>query len=159
LLHFSAIVTAAASAGPTSDLVFAIWKIFSPYLQLLYLNQGYSFFAPEPSPTTMLSYVAERDDGTSVRGRLPEGVLEPRLLYHRYLLLTEHIGIAPPALQDNWYRSYARHLCLKYGAARVRLTRITHYPAAMELIRNGGQLDDPASFDEMDLGVYPCGEP
>jgi hypothetical protein len=158
LFHFSAIVAAAASAGPSSDLIFATWKVFSPYLQFLYLNHGYNFFAPEPAPSTMLTFVAERDDGSSARGRIPENALAPRLLYHRYLLLTEHIGIAPPAFEENWYKSYARHLCHKYGAARIRLTRVTHFPASMELIRNGGQLDDPASYDERDLGVFQCGE-
>jgi hypothetical protein len=156
--HFSAILTAAATSGPSSDLIYAAWRVFRPYLQFLYLNHGYNFFAPEPAPSTLLNFVAERDDGTSVPGRIPDGSLEPRLLFHRYLLLTEHIGIAPADLQENWYKSYARHLCRKYGAARVRLTRLTHYPASMEWIRDGGQLDNPASYDEMDLGVFPCGE-
>ncbi len=159
VFHFSAILAAAGSVGPTSDLVLAAWGLFRPYLQILYLNHGYNFFAPEPAPTTLMTFVAERSDGTSIRGRIPDPSLEPRLLYHRYLLLTEHIGVAPQALLGHWYRSYARHLCHRYGASRIRLTRITHFPPPMELIRDGGQLDSPASYEEMDLGVFRCDEP
>jgi hypothetical protein len=158
VLHFSAILAAAASVGPSSDLVLASWRVFRPYLEILYLNHGYNFYAPEPTPSTLLTFVAERDDGTLVRGRIPDPSLWPRLLYQRHLLLTEHIGIAPPPLHKHWYKSYARHLCHQYAASRIRLTRLTHYPPAMEMVRNGRQLDDPASYEEMDLGVFRCGE-
>jgi hypothetical protein len=158
VLHFIAILAAAGSVGPTSGLVIAIWGAFRPYLQGLYLNQGYNFFAPEPAPSTLLKFEAEREDGTVVRGRIDDRSIQPRLLYHRRLLLTEHIGVAPPELHQNWYASYARHLCRNLRAARIRLTRLTHYPLAMESVRNGARLDEPTTYDEMDLGVFSCGD-
>jgi hypothetical protein len=138
--------------------VLAGWQLFRPYLQALYLNHGYNFFAPEPAPTTMLAYEVERDDGSIIRGRTLDRSVQPRLLYHRYLLLTEHLGLAPPDKLEHWYRSYARHLCRKYGGKRVGLTRITHYPPSMEMVRNGATLDEPFSYEEMFAGDYLCDE-
>jgi hypothetical protein len=158
LFHFAAVIAAAGSVGPTSDLVLAGWKLFRPYLQLFYLNHGYNFFAPQPVPSILLDFEAVRDDGTVVSGRIPNRTIQPRLLYHRYLLLTEHIGVAPPELQPNWYKSYARHICRKYGATRVNLTRVTHLPPTMEMVRNGMGLDAPWSYEEMFAGDFECGE-
>jgi hypothetical protein len=158
VFHFAAIIAAAGSVGPTSELVLAGWRLFRPYLQLFYLNHGYNFFAPQPVPSTLLNFEAVREDGTVVNGRIPDPTIRPRLLYHRYLLLTEHIGVAPPDLQRNWYKSYARHICRKYGAKRVSLTRLTHFPPTMEMVRNGARLDEPRSYEEMFVGDFSCSE-
>jgi hypothetical protein len=159
VLHFSAVLSAASSVGEASPLVLAIWGLFRPYLQVLYLNQGYNFFAPQPAPTTLLDFEVHRPDGSSVRGRLPDHSMQPRLLYHRHLLLTEHIVFMAPAYHDRWYISYARHLCHKYKADRVSLTRLTHIPPTMEMVRNGTRLNDPVTYVEMQLGNFECGDP
>ena len=158
ILHFTAVVAAAGSVGPTSGLVLAIWQRFRPYLQALYLNQGYNFFAPEPVPSTLLEFEVEKADGTVERGRIDDRSLQPRLLYHRHLLLTEHLGIAPVDLQENWYNSYAQHLCHKYRGARIRRKRLTHYPSPMDFVRSGTSLDDRRSYNETDFGVFSCGD-
>ncbi len=159
VLHFSAILAAAGSVGPTPDYVRAIWEFFHPYLQLLSLNQGYNFFAPEPGPTNILDFEVTRGDGTVVRSRLPDHTKYPRLLYQRHLLLTEHIGIAPIDDPRAYYRSYARHVCKKYGGSKVRVIRLFHYPLTMEMVKSGGRLDDPLSFEEIDREDFACGEP
>ena len=158
ILHFAAIVSAAGSVGHTSELVLAGWQFFRPYLQALNLNHGYNFFAPQPAPTTLLAYEVERDDGTVIRGRTLDRSVQPRLLYHRYLLLTEHIGVAPPDRLHFWYKSYARHLCHKFAGARVGLTRLTHYPPTMEMVRSGMTLDEPFSYEEVFVGDFACDE-
>jgi hypothetical protein len=159
LTHFSAILAAAASVGPTSELIVEIWRVFRPYLQFFFLNHGYNYYAPEPAPSTLLDYEVEGPDGSIVaRGRLPNRGLWPRLLYHRYLLLTEHIAVAPPMWQHHWYNSYARHLCRKHGGAKVRLTRLTHSPPTMGMVRDGTRLDDPVTYMEMPLGEFRCGD-
>ena len=158
LFHFTAVLAAAASVGPTSGLVIAIWRPFRPYLQALYLNHGYNFYAPQPSPSTLVAYEVERDDGTVVRGRVLDRSTRPRLLYHRYLLLTEHMGLASPSTLEEWYKSYARHLCHKYGGSRVGLTRLIHYPATMAMVRAGASLDEPFSYEEMFVGDFSCSE-
>ena len=93
------------------------WKTLRPYLQVLYLDHGYHFFAPEPGESTLLAFVAERPDGTVVRGRLPDKAVQPRLLYHRYFMLTEHMNKAPEGLRQAWYDSYARHIGHVYVCA------------------------------------------
>jgi hypothetical protein len=40
LVHFTAVLAAAGSVGPTSGLVIAIWRPFRPYLQALCLHHG-----------------------------------------------------------------------------------------------------------------------
>ncbi len=105
-----------------------------------------------------MTFEIQREDGSLERGRIPDRSIQPRLLYHRHLLLTEHIGIAAPEQEENWYLSYAQHLCRKYRAPRIHLKRLTHFPTPMELVRNGVRLDNRASYDERDLGEYSCGD-
>ena len=71
VFHLAAIIIAPASVSPSSDLVHSGWEVVRPYLQFLYLNHGYHFFAPEPGESTLLAFVAHRQDGTVVRGRIP----------------------------------------------------------------------------------------
>jgi hypothetical protein len=158
LFHFAAVLAAANSVAPTSELMVAVWKPFRPYLQALYLNHGYNFYAPQPAPSTLVAYEVNRPDGTSVRGRILERSVTPRLLYHRYLLLTEHLVFISEEAQKHWYESYAHHLCHKYGGSRVGFTRVMHYPATTEMIRNGATLDDPATYEETFVGRFECGD-
>ena len=157
VLHFVAIFSAAATAGPSSELLESLWKVFQPYLQVLYLNHGYGFFAPEPAPSMMLEYEAVLPDGSVKSGRNPpiEGI-QPRLLYQRNLLLTEHLHLAPADRHDEWYRSYARHLCHALGARRVRLTTLVHSPPSPTMVRSGYEDDDPILYERFYLGEFPC---
>ena len=156
VFHLAAIIIAPASVEPSSDLSRSAWDLVHPYLELLYLNHGNQFFAPEPGESTLLSFEAERDDGTVVRGRIPDRATWPRLLYHRYFMLTEHMKDAPPELQPLWQGSYARHIGGRFGARRVSLTQQTHLLPSMERVRDGGRLDDPESYEEQPLGVFRC---
>jgi hypothetical protein len=155
-LHIVAIIIAPAAVSPSSDLVQAGWDLFQPYLQILYLNHGYHFFAPEPGDSTLLAFQAERPDGTVVSGRIPNRDIVPRLLYHRHFMLTEQMKDAPAELRDQWLGSYAEHIGRKYGAARVRLTGQTHHLPTTEMVREGVRLDDPSSYEDEDLGVFEC---
>lgn len=156
VFHVAAIIIAPASVSPSSELVNAAWMVCRPYLQVLYLDHGYHFFAPEPSSSTLLAFVAERDDGSTIRGRIPDRTIAPRLLYHRYFMLTEHMIDAPEGLQGRWYDSYARHLGHEFGARRVTLTRQSHGLPTLEMVRNGIRLDDPAGYEEYPIGVFQC---
>ncbi len=156
--HVSAIVIAPASVSPASSLVQSVWLVFRPYLQLLYLNNGYHFFAPEPAESTLLAYKAEREDGTVIEGRIPNRQIVPRLLYHRHFMLTEQMNSGPPDLEEPWYRSYAEHIGHKYGARKVTLTRQLHYLPTMEMVRGGISLHNPESFENQPLGEFQCGE-
>jgi hypothetical protein len=159
VFHVTAIIIAPSAVAPSSELVQAGWGVFAPYLQLLYLNNGYHFFAPEPGESTLLAFEAERPDGSVIRGQIPSTRMKPRLLYHRHFMLTEHMRDAPEVLQKEWVGSYAEHICRKYGAVRVHLTGQIHNLATPQMIRNGVRLDDPESYENEDLGVFECARP
>jgi hypothetical protein len=156
VFHIAAIIIAPAVVAPSSDLIRETWGWFRPYIEALYLDHGYHFFAPEPAESTLLAYVAERADGTVVRGRIPDRATQPRLLYHRYFMLTEHMNDAPEELQALWYDSYAQHIGRKHRATQVTLVQQTHNLPTMERIRDGGRLTDPESYEEQTLGTFPC---
>jgi hypothetical protein len=159
IFHISAIIIAPASVAPSSELVQAAWGVFAPYLQLLYLNHGYHFFAPEPAESTLLAFAAQRPDGSIARGRIPSPSMKPRLLYHRHFMLTEHMRDAPEPIQKEWINSYAEHLCRKYGAVRVSLMGQIHNLATPEMVRGGTRLDDASSYENEDFGVFECASP
>jgi hypothetical protein len=156
VVHLAAIIIAPASVSPSSELARSAWDLVQPYVEILYLNHGNQFFAPEPGESTLLAFEAERDDGTVVRGRIPDRATWPRLLYHRHFMLTEHMRDAPDELRALWHESYARHIGSRFGARRVRLTQLTHLLPTMERVRDGGRLDDPDSYEEQPLGVFRC---
>jgi hypothetical protein len=156
VFHLAAIIIAPAAVSPSSDFIDSAWTVVQPYAEALYLNHGYHFFAPEPGESTLLAYEAERKDGTVVRGRIPDRATWPRLLYHRYFMLTEHMAAAPEELEKPWHESYAQHIAHETGAARVRLIEQVHVLPTMERIRGGGRLTDPESYEAKPLGVFRC---
>lgn len=156
VFHLGAVIIAPLAVGPSSELVHAARSAFAPYIELLYLDHGFHFFAPEPVESTLLSYEAEQPDGALVRGRIPDREIHPRLLYHRYFMLTEHMRDAPEGLRDLWHRSYADQIGRQFGARRVSLTRQTHLLPTRERIKEGGLLSDPESYEDQPLGDFPC---
>jgi len=95
-LHIAAVFVGplafACNAGRLpSPFVTAIYGVFQPYIELIYLNHGYFFFAPDPGPSHLVDYKVEFDDGRPpVTGRIPDLATErPRLLYHRHFMLAE----------------------------------------------------------------------
>jgi hypothetical protein len=92
LLHLTAVVSAPAAVAPASDLARGVWTFFRPYLQLLYLNHGYHYFAPDPGPSTLLAFTVEKSDGTVHRDVIPNRRIWPRLMYHRHFMLTESLS-------------------------------------------------------------------
>ncbi len=155
MIHVTAIIIAPAAVEPSSELIGGICEFFLPYLGALYLDHGYHFFAPEPVESTLLAYVAERADGSVVRGRIPDRATQPRLLYHRYFMLSERMSEAPEGLEPLWHRSYAERIARDQGAVRVTLIEQKHNLSTMERIRDGGRLEDPEGYEERELGVFP----
>ncbi len=156
VFHVAAVIIAPAAMDPSSDLVRSLHGVFQPYLDALFLDNGYHFFAPEPEESTLLSFEAERPDGTVVRGRIPDRATQPRLLYHRYFMLTEHMSRSPEELRDQWNDSYAQHIGHAYGASQVKLIQQTHLLSSIERIREGRRLDDPESYEGHPLGDFRC---
>src|SRR5262249_29843751 len=55
VLHFAGIASAALSPPPSPFIVQQLWtRIFRPYLEFMYLNNAYHFYAPDPGPASYL---------------------------------------------------------------------------------------------------------
>lgn len=158
LYHLAGIVIAPWSVPPSSRFVQSCWRwVVQPYVQILFLNHGYHYFAPDPGNSTLVGYVLEMPDGRQVTGRIPNRGIRPRLLYHRHFMLTEFLAASdtyPPAVKQELLRSMARELCREHGAVRVTLSKVTHRLPTMEWIRAGGTLND--NYTEEFLGTFSC---
>ncbi len=100
LLHFVGICTACLSAPPAPWLIQQGWvRIFRPYLEFMYLNNAYHFYAPEPGPASYLWFrLIYTDENGKEQGwwyRVPDMDEEGRhhhsvaLEYQRFLAMTE----------------------------------------------------------------------
>jgi hypothetical protein len=158
--HLAAIVLAPWVVPPTSRLVQNAWRAVGAYDQILFLNHGYHYFAPEPDNSTLVSYVLEMPDGSRQTGRIPNREIRPRLFYHRHFMLTEYLGSddLSPLLREELVRAMARELCREHQARGVTLSRVTHRWQTMEFIRAGGMLDDPGGYTEEPLGTFSYDE-
>ena len=159
VFHLAGIVIAPWSVPPSSRLVQNSWGKIGWYVQLLFLNHGYHYFAPEPGSSTLVAYVLEMPDGRQETGRIPNRGIWPRLLYHRHFMLTEFLAASdnyPPAVRKELLRSMARELCREHGAIRVTLNKVTHRLPTMEHIRAGGTLNE--NYTEEFLETFSCDE-
>jgi hypothetical protein len=110
LLHFGGILTAVLATPPTPWIIAQLWtRIYRPYLEFMYLNNAYHFYAPDPGPATYLWFRLNYEDEAGKlhghwlkvpdfddQGRPKYGVA---LTYQRILALTEnatHKGTVPP---------------------------------------------------------------
>ena len=71
-------------------------ETMKPYSQWLYINHGYFFFAPNPGPSHLIQYSLDAQTAQSAEPNqtkihlLPDREKHrPRLLYHRYFMLSE----------------------------------------------------------------------
>jgi len=84
--------------GPLSNpiasehLTGPLGRLVAPLHHAIFLGHGYRFFAPEPGPSHLLLFRIVSSDGEIVEGKFPDrGQHWPRLLYHRWFMLSESI--------------------------------------------------------------------
>jgi len=161
-----------AASGPdaTSPFALALMNTLRPYIDMMYLNHGYFFFAPEPGPSHQLRCRLEFADG-----REPEVLLFPdrrrqwpRLLYHRHFMLSEQLNslFVPenpptddPEILEIWRReralyqvrrqSFEDHLRIRHGAANVSIVRVEHRPPSHAEALEGVSLTDPRLYRDL----------
>ena len=158
--HLIAIAGSPATIPPSSQLQRDTWLAVGPYLEAIYLNHGWHYFAPDPGASTLLAYEGVAVDGTPVAGVVPDRrVAWPRQLYHRYFMLTEAIPQTdelPPGVRDGYVAALAGGLGKDLGVAEAELTRVTHRLPSMDEVRAGFPLDDPALYERESLGRHRC---
>jgi hypothetical protein len=156
--HLAAVFLAPLSIQPSSPLVVTVAQgsFMQYYLDSLYLNHGYHFFAPEPSMGHMIRYLVADDRGSELaRGEFPSKKDNwPRLLYHRYFMLAEQceVAAANEAEANQWKRAYldafAQQLMREHEGTQARVQRFVHYPAYPRDVLEGMQLTDPRTYQE-----------
>lgn len=176
---FAVIIAPLAEPPPSSDLARALATQVRPYLKAFALDNGYRFFAPDPGPSHLIRYEVDLADGGMHEGLFPDtNVHFPRLLYHRYFMLSEMLfGLAAPTMElpadaelspsdreaiqqsravaESLQRSVANFLMNQHpDAPRVRLFTIGHaIPSPIDMQR-GLRLDDRSLFQEFMLGEF-----
>jgi hypothetical protein len=165
-LHLFAVFVGPWALPPqNSELSAGAARVLRPYLELLSLANGYRFFAPEPGPSHLVRYEATLDDGTLRTGVFPDKQVHvPRLLYHRYFMLSEFANTLsnpnlPADRAEALTRGYAEHVSEAQHAKTVRLYLRRHFVPRPEEVRRGMQLSDKALYQEQPLGVYTRDEP
>lgn len=117
---------------------------FNHYLNLLYLNHGYEFFAPDPAGTHVIDFEVTKADGTKVSGRIPSHELHwPRLLYHRHMMLSEQ-SLMPQMMQRS-PQEYADHVATVYGGASQLAAKV-HMLLPPHRVADDTPLDAPSTY-------------
>ncbi len=116
-------------------------RFFHDYLNVLYLNHGYEFFAPDPAGTHVIDYQVTQDDGKVVEGRLPSLDLQwPRLFYHRHMMLAEQTQ-----LMEQSALQYASHLATLHGGPS-QLELKMHLLLPPHRVADKTPLDAPSTY-------------
>lgn len=171
--HAATLWLGAWSAPPSSGLERWLADGFRPYLDLIDQGYAYRYYAPEPSPTPVVTASIRYPDGRSEDVRLPDRATRPRMLYQRELALANALFVEVDAArqrgddagQGPWAQSYARHLGRAHPGARsvtlsVRLHLIPDPARVDRELRETGRtpdLDAPEFYSVPErIGEYPC---
>ena len=120
----------------------ALHRCFRHYLNLVYMNHGYEFFAPDPGGTHLIDYRVAKSDGTTVEGRFPDLEAQwPRLLYHRHMMLAEQTQMMGRASGQH----YADHLATLHGGPS-RIDWTIHMLLSPQQVKEGKLLDDRSTY-------------
>lgn len=157
--HVFAIFISPAGMPPASPLLVDASRIALPYNQLLFLNHGYHYFAPDPGASTLVSWAIDRPGDIPLKGQFPRPDLFPRLLYHRYFMLAENVRAFPPETQAQVLEGYARHFAELHNSDTISLSFISHEPSSIARIQAGGQLSDPEMYFEEPIEFYDFSRP
>jgi hypothetical protein len=159
ILHVVAVFVGPFAMPPNSQLSAAVAGLIQPYMDILSLGNGYRFFAPEPGPSHLVRYEVTLKDGTLKQGVFPDrSQHQPRLLYHRYFMLSEFAntleGGPTRERAEAYARGYARHLAHEYDAKTVKLFLRRHFVPRTNEVGAGLRLDDKSLYQERLLYTY-----
>jgi len=112
LFHLAGIGCAVTRIDPAPWLTQYLWAhCFRYYLDFVYLNNAYHFYAPEPGPGCLLWFYVKYDDGSMQLVDIPNRATVPTLLnFQRRLSIPEAVNtfVALPGIPPNI--TYARLL-------------------------------------------------
>jgi hypothetical protein len=136
--------------GPTSEVwqepvvLRQLHHTFHHYLNLIYMNHGYEFFAPDPAGTHLISYQVTKPDGTTVSGLFPDLEAQwPRLFYHRHMMLADQTLMMGRASCQH----YADHMATIHGGPS-RIKWMIHMLLSPQDVIDEKPLDDGSLYRE-----------
>lgn len=94
LLGYLFLLLAGPLANPvgSENLTRPVAQAVSPFHQALFMGHGYRFFGPDPGNSHLVEFEITQSDGSKIRGHFPDrDQTWPRLLYHRWFMLSETI--------------------------------------------------------------------
>ena len=140
-------------------LVAGLAKFFDHYANLLYINNGYEFFSPNPSVSHVVDYEVLDDNGQPIaEGRLPDLRDQwPRLYYHRHMMLVEQTQ-TPDNPLNGVEDTVAEWLLAKYGGASVRMTLSIHHLLTPQRVIDGMRPDDPSTYERVGTFTHRKGD-
>jgi hypothetical protein len=168
--HLAAVFIGAwIGSPPTSPFADQVARPFRAYIAAADLNHGYRFFAPNPGPSHLFRYQLTFDDGSTRDGYFPNRAEHwPRLLYHRYFMLSENLNVLRPraptpeaqaAIEKESLRpfralaqSYAGQLLRASGAAQIDWQLVRHYQPAPADVLAGQPLNDDDFYEPLERG-------
>jgi hypothetical protein len=147
LLHFGGICTAVLAAPPAPWVIQQIWtRIYRPYLEFMYLNNAYHFYAPDPGPARYLWFrlIYEDEKGREVGHWLKVPEFNERgqhqyalaLQYSRYMALTENtVATDPPrSLWETQVRAGKDQGEYRIVRAKFYENRVKHAPGYQPMV-------------------------
>jgi hypothetical protein len=128
-------------------LTDALWY----YTNLLYINNGYDFFSPDPGVSHLIRYEIFTDAGEKIAaGQFPNrGEQWPRLLYHRHMMLVEQSHEPMPGMPQGWEYRIAERLLEKYDGDRIRLVMLRHHLLTPQQVLEGQRIDGETTYEEI----------
>jgi hypothetical protein len=121
------------------------------YSNLLYINNGYDFFSPDPSVSHLVRYEIYNAAGEKIAsGQLPHrGEQWPRLLYHRHMMLVEQSREFVPGGPTGWEYAIADRLLEKYDGETIRLRMLRHHLLTPQQVIERQRIDADATYEEI----------
>lgn len=129
------------------------------YANLLYINNGYEFFSPNPTISHVVEYEVLDESGQPVaKGRMPDLRDQwPRLFYHRHMMLVEQTQ-APDHPLIGVEDTAGEWLCKKYGGESVRMTLRIHHLLTPQQILEGMRPEDESTYETVGSFTHRRGD-
>lgn len=129
-------------------LPLALYEFFFHYANLIYINNGYDFFSPDPDASRLIRYWVYDSAGQEIAtDRFPDLKSQwPRLFYHRHMMLAAQLR----EFGEDGLRLLARRLLRTVpNAARVHVELFAHELLTPEQVKAGTPLDDAGTYQTL----------
>ena len=183
LAHFFAIFTAVTSAGnanfPAPYIARKLIRLTRPYLQFVFLNNPYRFYAPNPSSANIFWFRIRYGDGVVRWVEVPRrSEFAARMPYQRHLSVTlifDQMALPMPSSEDPNQRalvpegkivlaSYIRHVARRFGRKNadgtpvpiedIQFYNVWHGVLEPWMVKRGMGINELPLFAPYYLGTY-----